>query len=256
MKYHLFQNKETEQLFANNKLATFSELWELESEWFEEPNQRRNGWSGVIKYSLTDDKGDAIPVFIKRQENHNHKTLLHPVKGVPTFRREYFNILRLQQKSVPTIEPLYYGERLIKGNAQSILITRSLEGYISFEELFELQKLPPADTLQKIMQTAGQTVRLMHNANYRHGALFPKHFFTRYSDNEVDVRLIDLEKLKWLPFKNRLSFNDLSRVIRRRPTGSRDEFNILIDAYLSYGEDLSNSSLARKLYALSQRINH
>ncbi len=256
MKYHLFADNNTEQLFKLNNLASFSELWELQAEWFEEPNQRRNGWSGVIKYTLKDAQGTEIPVFIKRQQNHNHKTLLHPLKGVPTFRREYFNILRLQKKSVPTIEPLYYGEQHINGDAQSILITRSLEGYISFEELFTLDELPPADIMHKIMQTAGQTVRMMHNANYRHGALFPKHFFTRYSETEVDVRLIDLEKLKWLPFKSRLSFNDLSRVIRRRPPGTKQEFDILIDAYLKYGEDLSNTALARKLHALSERINH
>ncbi len=256
MKYHLFQNNSIEQVFANNNLATFTQLWELQADWFEEPNLRRNGWSGVIKYSLNDKQGTELPVFIKRQQNHNHKTLLHPVKGVPTFRREYFNILRLQKKSVPTIDALYYGERQVDGNAQSILITRSLEGYISFEELFELDKLPADDIMHNIMQTAGRTVRLMHNANYRHGALFPKHFFTRYSTEQVDVKLIDLEKLKWLPFRSRLSFNDLSRVIRRRPAGSKDNFEILIDAYLKYGEDLSNTPLAKKLYALSERINH
>ena len=159
MKYHHFQDNETRQLFEQNNLSEFEQLWALDCEWFEEPNIRRNGWSGVIKYPLTDDQGNIIEVFIKRQENHNHKTLLHPIKGVPTFRREFFNIQRLKKNQIPTISALYYGERKIKGNAQSILITLSLEGYQSFEDFFQPDNDLPEELVRKVMQTAGQNIR-------------------------------------------------------------------------------------------------
>ena len=58
----------------------FDTIWQLDTDWFEPPNHRRGGWSGVVKYVLETTHG-AIDVFIKRQENHVSKTLLHPFKG-------------------------------------------------------------------------------------------------------------------------------------------------------------------------------
>ncbi|WP_198263664.1 lipopolysaccharide kinase InaA family protein [sulfur-oxidizing endosymbiont of Gigantopelta aegis] len=257
MKFHQFDNSDTEHLFKQNNLADFAQLWDLESPWFEAPNYRRNGWSGVTKFVLKDANGVSHPVFIKRQENHNFKTLLHPIKGIPTFRREFINLKRLNDRNIPTLNCLYYGERMENDKAQSILITQSLEGYESFEEKFNNnsedssnEEAVSFEDTRLIMQAAGRNTRLLHDANYRHGSLYPKHFFAKLEANQADVRLIDLEKLKWYPFRYLVRFNDLSRIIRRRTPVDKEAIKILIAAYLKQGEDLSHSALAKKLYLL------
>lgn len=254
MKFHFFNNNATQALFQLNNLSEFEQLWGIDSPWFEEPNYRRNGWSGVIKYTLIDDQGNSIPVFIKRQENHNYKTLLHPVEGVPTFRREYFNLQRLCKKNIPTLSNLYYGERIEKAKAQSVLITRSLEGYQSFADYFKAERSSHDEkTAAQIMQTAGEIIRRLHDANFRHGSLYPKHFFVKIKNEKADVRLIDLEKLKWYPFRYLVRFNDLSRIIRRRSPVSQASIHLFIDAYLKHGKDLSQTKLAQKLYDLLEK---
>lgn len=249
MKFHLFNHNTTEALFSLNHCSEFEQLWALDSPWFEEPNYRRNGWSGVIKYELKDEQGNAIPVFIKRQENHNCKTFLHPLKGIPTFRREYINLKSLDAKKIPTLTWLYYGERIKEGKAQSILITQSLEAYQSFEAFFSDNTLNE-QTITQIMHTAAKNTRRLHDAHFRHGGLYPKHFFVNVDNEKSDVRLIDLEKLKWYPFSFQVRFNDLSRIIRRRAPVSKQMLHIFLSAYLKHGKDLSQTSLAKKLYSL------
>jgi hypothetical protein len=253
MKYHCFKNNETEQLFKQNGLSQFEQIWTLDHEWFEPPNYRRNGWSGVIKYPLKDLSGQTQDVFIKRQENHNCKSLFHPIRGVPTFRREYLNINRLNKKNIPTLTDLYYGERIHNNHHQSILITRSLDGYESFEDFFQPDRQVPEALTAEIMQLTGKITRLLHNARFRHGSLYPKHFFILNSDNQVDVRIIDLEKLKWYPLKRWIRFNDISRIIRHRAPLSKHAIEILLDSYLAYGTDLRQSAYARNLYDLLNR---
>ncbi len=68
-----------------NELESFDSIWELDAAWFEEPNKRRGGWSGVSRISLKTEEGGSVGVFLKRQENHNTKTLAKPVNGEPTF---------------------------------------------------------------------------------------------------------------------------------------------------------------------------
>ena len=86
-------NDQWQEIFSANKLDSFDAIWNLDTEWFEEPNQRRGGWSGVIKVDLDTPEGKSC-VFIKRQENHISKTLLHPIRGILTFEREFENILQ------------------------------------------------------------------------------------------------------------------------------------------------------------------
>ena len=254
MKFHQFSSNATEALFELNHFSDFEQLWNLDSPWFEEPNYRRNGWSGVIKYALNDKQGNPFHIFIKRQENHNCKTLLHPVTGVPTFRREFFSLQKLSTKKIPTLDYLYYGERTKNGKDQSILITQSLEGYQSFEDYFQPEALASNaisdEIITQIMQTAGKNTRLLHDAHFRHGSLYPKHFFVKVENKKADVRLIDLEKLKWFPFCYLVRFNDLSRIIRRRAPVSKQAVRIFIDAYLKHGINLSQTNLAKKIESL------
>jgi len=248
MKKAYFHSSEIKQLLEHNNLATFAQLWSLETPWFEEPNYRRNGWSGVVKYALVNKKGETIRVFIKRQENHNYKTLMHPVKGVPTFRREFINIKRLNDKHIPTLTTLYYTERNIDNNDQAILITLSLEDYQSLEEFCANDTNKEHPQRQAIMTLAGQVIRKMHDAHFRHNCLYPKHLFVKNDEKTVDIRFIDLEKLKWLPLYSQIRYKELSQIIRRRAPMTNNDIKTLLCGYYQAGNvNLEASTLAQKL---------
>lgn len=244
-----FNTAATRQLLEQNQLLRFEQIWALETEWFEPPNQRRNGWSGVIKQPLIDSNGNTTWVFIKRQENHNFKTLLHPLKGIPTFQREYFNIKHLTDNNIPTLTTLYYNERIENGKYQAILITRSLEGYQSFQSFFAPEN-PEIPQHKAIMKLAGQIIRKLHDAHFSHNCLYAKHLFVNNDPDNIDIRLIDLEKLKWSPFLTHIRQSDLSRLIRRAHPVAYHDLQILLNSYYCSGKNLQNSALASTLNAL------
>lgn len=257
MKEAYFSSTNIRQLLERNKLATFDQLWALDTPWFEEPNYRRNGWSGVVKYALSNKNGDKTRVFIKRQENHNCKTFLHPVKGVPTFQREFINIKKLNDKQVPSLSALYYAERSNNGNNQAILITLSLEGYQSLEEFCADDANKAHPQRQAIMSLAGEVTRKMHDAHFRHNCLYPKHLFLKHNKKNIDIRVIDLEKLKWLPLYQQIRYNDLSRIIRRGDPMTYDDIKTLLSSYYQSGNiNLETSSLAQKLNLLLEEKNN
>ena len=80
---------EWKDTFAFNGLRTFDDFWKLEAKWFEEPNKRRGGWSGVARCELNLPGGGKVAVFLKRQEHHITRTFTHPVRGLSTFVREF-----------------------------------------------------------------------------------------------------------------------------------------------------------------------
>ena len=55
----------------------------------------------------------------------------------------------------------------------------------------------------------------MHNQHLQHNCLYEKHIFLKQlEDGSIDVRLIDLEKVKWKPFKAQAMYRDLGSLYR------------------------------------------
>jgi hypothetical protein len=202
-----YWQQQLKPLFAASGLGSFDKLWQLRTDWFEAPNVRRGGWSGVVKYTLEADSG-PVTMFIKRQENHISRTWLHPFKGIPTFQKEYNNILRLIRHDIPTLDLVYFGV----DDQRAILVTRALEGYSSLEEL-DIATLSRAEKNALIMKMAA-IVRDMHRHHYQHNCLYPKHIFVRKEGPEWDVRIIDLEKMKRTPLVSQARDRDLSTLYR------------------------------------------
>jgi len=92
-------------ILRHNNLDSFVCLWSVDAGWFEDPNERRGGWSGVSRCELELPEGGRTAVFLKRQENHTTRTLLHPF-GLATFVREMRNILMFKRARVPALEPV------------------------------------------------------------------------------------------------------------------------------------------------------
>lgn len=195
------------------KLAQFSQLWNIEADWFEAPNIRRGGWSGVVKVPLDQHDNSAPHLFIKRQENHISRTWAHPISGIPTFYKEYANLQLFNQKQIPTQDCVYYGARQYNGTTQAVLVTEELVGF------YPLDSILPQDDIGIIKNTrhrmallsaVAKTIRKMHDHRIQHNSLYPKHLFVKPLDVGWDVRFIDLEKAKRRLLKRTAIERDLS----------------------------------------------
>jgi tRNA A-37 threonylcarbamoyl transferase component Bud32 len=190
-----YVNPKWEKLLHKNRLIDFESFWSLPNDWFEPLNTRRNGWSGVITKKVGEDL-----FFVKKQENHNFKSIRHPILGQPTFLREFQNIQYLIDHKIPTLEVIFFGIR----DNQCVLVTRDLnKNNQSLQKIIEKKKLFSKTDLNRIAKTLGN----MHKHNVQHTYPVPKHIYLN-KVNE-DIVLIDLEKMKKRFFSFQASIRDL-----------------------------------------------
>jgi tRNA A-37 threonylcarbamoyl transferase component Bud32 len=207
-----------DRILRLNKLDSFDAIWSLEAGWFEEPNERRGGWSGVSKISLKTENGGSVGVFLKRQENHNTKVWYKPFKGIPTFYRELKNILRFIAHGIPTVEPVYFNFRYEADNCQAILMTKELEGFESLDApVFARDGVLMQDKVKReqIMRVVANAMRKMHDHHFCHNCFYSKHIFVRSVEGQWEVKFIDLEKLSKNVFKKNAMMRDLYTLPRR-----------------------------------------
>ncbi len=238
------------EILQQNGLDSFDALWDLDVEWFEEPNIRRGGWSGVARIQLKSPEGKEIGIFLKRQENHMCKSLLHPIRGVLTFAREFDNIKHFQQLNVPALEPVFFGKRHIDGDYRGILLTRELEGFGSMDtEKFRPGRegiLASIKARRALFERLAEMLRRLHTGKRQHSCLYFKHIFIKpLSQDTFDVRLIDLEKARWQPLKSRAVFRDLYSLSRHAEYWQRTDY---MRFFLIYRQEKKLSAASKKIW--------
>lgn len=199
-------------VLERNGFKSFDDWWQREAEWFEEPNYRRGGWSGVSRLELEDANGNKHAVFMKRQENHVAKTLRHPIKGIPTFVREMQNILQLKEANVAALTPVYFAVRTIDGNQRAVLVTESLDGFTPLEDVD--QTVLKHQERRALIKAVAVLIRRLHAKRLQHNCLYPKHIFVKPSASGYEARLIDLEKTKKRPLERIAMVRDLDSLNR------------------------------------------
>lgn len=233
-----------------NQLTQYDRLWKLEGDWVEPPNHRRGGWSGVCRTELAAPEGTHTGVYLKRQENHRHLTVLHPIRGEATFAREFRMIQHLRKHQVPTLNLLCYAEQFENGTSQALLMTEALEGYRSMEEVLydgEALAMPVAER-RRLLRALARTIRKMHDAGVQHRCLYPKHLMIRETD-DYQVALIDLEKSRrvFTPYVH--AIRDLITLNRHSTALSRS------DRLYFFREYLQDSPLRPALHWLARTID-
>jgi len=239
-----------QKILQQNGLDSFDALWNLDVEWFEEPNERRGGWSGVARIQLKSSEGEEIGAFLKRQQNHMCRSPLHPIRGVLTFAREFNNIRRFQQINVPALEPIFFGQRQVNGDHQGILITRELEGFAPMDEP---QFLPGSAGLlasikarRALFEKLAELLRRLHADKRQHSCLYFKHIFVKpVNEAEFEVRLIDLEKARWQPLQQRAAFRDLYTLSRHADSWPLTDY---MRFFLIYRQEKHLSPESKKLW--------
>lgn len=241
-----YQADNWKALLADNGLKSFDDWWQREADWFEEPNFRRGGWSGVSRLELAAADGSTRVVFLKRQENHVAKTLLHPLRGVPTFIREMHNILRLKEAGVAALLPVYFAVRTVDGAQRAVLVTESLDGFSPLDEI-QTDKLEHSARRQLIKAVA-ILIRRLHAQHLQHNCLYPKHVFVKHTPAGFEARLIDLEKTKRRLFERTAMVRDLDSFNRHTHNWSAADRLFFLHNYLG-SEKLTGAvrSLWKKL---------
>ena len=205
-----------EQL-ASAGIGDFDAVWKLPIKLVDDPNRGRGGWSEVGYYPLPVPVEDVTAVYVKRQEDFSSFYWKKPVKGQPTFQREYQTLLWCLERELPVVRPVAFDVREQDGHTRAILITQALDDYISLDNMQYINALG-LRYRRKIIRHVACVVRKLHAAGLQHGCLYPKHIFVRPTEqnNEaIDVQLIDFEKAGPLSFWNKGVYRDLDSLNRR-----------------------------------------
>jgi hypothetical protein len=238
-------------LLTRHGLHTLAGFWHLPWDWVEDPNRRRNGWSGASRHTLSDEEAGHFSIFVKRQENHNYRSLRHALRGKPTFFRDLCNIRHMEQIGVPTVEPVFYGERREGDKLQAVLATIALEGYSELNPLFQDPSLA-APVRQAILHRLADTVQLMHRHRFQHDSLGGNHVMVKLEeDNTFDLRILDLEKMRRNLRPIDRAVRDLEKFIRHTPTLSTDEH---AEFLLHYARHFSPAQRRKLVEKINQRL--
>ncbi len=236
-----------EETLQHNNLNSFDALWDLKADWFEPPNERRGGWSGVSRIQIEHPSGQPVGLFLKRQENHVCRSLTHPIKGVATFLREFKNIRRFQALHVPTLQPVFFGLRTVAGKQRAILVTQELVGFFPIPNTpHECAELKPLAARRALFTKLAELMHHMHADNRQHGCLYLKHLFMKpLAEGGFDVRVIDLEKTRKLLSQKRAIFRDLYTLSRHAGEWSRTD---CMRFFLIYRQEQKLSSESKQLW--------
>jgi hypothetical protein len=214
----VFISPERRHLLELHRLLSFEAVWKQQADWFEAPNERRGGWSGVGRLGLNLPEGGEFGVFLKRQQNHQRRTFRHPFTGEPTFSCEFKMMRYLQKHGVPAPKPVFYGEQVVDGHHQATLMTEELVDYRPLEDITETlfaNGRPSLKEQNRVIRGVAATVRMLHGARIQHRSLYPKHLFVNTAQaGDPDVVVIDLEKSRIKLFPAIRALYDLATLNR------------------------------------------
>ena len=222
----MFQSTHYQAIFALNQLHDFNAIWAREIDWFEAPNERRGGWSGVGRLQLQAPDGSLLRVFVKKQQNHGRFSLRNPIKGEPTFRREFEHLTFLEKREFDSPRVVFYGEQSTQQQTRAILITVELTGFIPLDTLSHQIATEEIMSIQKkrvLLASIASKLRCFHQLNLMHRALYPKHIFVATANTTPQVALIDLEKARFSPVFWNNAYFDLAALNRHAEHWRRTE---------------------------------
>lgn len=198
-----------EQLMRQAGLDSFDRIWQLDRDWIEPPNERRQGWSGVVRRDLATTEGPTT-LFIKRQKGQNRRTLKHPVRGRPTYFFEHEFLLRYGARFPQLVGCACYGEVRDGPVDRAVLVT---SGLTRFRDLDTVAAEASRAELLEVLKETGRAVLALHLRHFQHGALYACHIFSQNDTREC--RLIDLERVRFRARKRAAARADLRQFINR-----------------------------------------
>lgn len=161
------------QQFRPAHLLNFHALWEMQFLDIHKISFPESGASLIDRFELPsgeDGSGGLGAFYIKRQLNRNIRSWRRPF-GEPVFAQELRNIRLCEQHHIPTLEPVYYGERQMAAGPAAILIVRALDGYQSLQDILAKWYGLERHLRESILHTAGKALGRLHSAGLGHRRL-------------------------------------------------------------------------------------
>lgn len=248
------------EVLNKHQLTTFDKLWDYKIDWFEAPNERRGGWSGVGQIFLTTgilEKSSDQPLsfFVKKQQNHGRRTLHHPFAGEPTFRREFERLQFLEKNQFGAPQVAFYAESNHDSHQRAVLMTEALTDFLPLDTLIE-NWWPSANYQQKtnLIKKIASEIKRFHQLGLSHRALYPKHIFVKNADNHPQIALIDLEKARFTPLLWSRAVFDLA-ALNRHTIGLRStqRMRFLLDYLNSNQLNFFEKVLCRLIVSRAKR---
>lgn len=212
---------EWEDALKQADLLDIESVSKREFDWFEAPNRRRGGWSGVTRLVLNPDAApqDQQAVFLKIQQNHFYRAPSTFFLKRLSFAREFDALQALAPVVSCMPNLLQFTQWQHDGNQGSLIITEALEGLQPFDQWLREQKNAAtphkSEPIRKALQSIASAAREVHNAGWAHFGFYPKHAFIRKDKNgNYSTCLIDLEKARQPLRSTHCTIEDVSRFLR------------------------------------------
>lgn len=231
----LYCNPGWQDTLQSRQFATFDQIWNFPVDWIDAPNQNRGGWSGVSRVEVAIDN-KLFTLYVKKQQNHTSRSLLHPIKGESTFAKEFRYLRHLQTHGISVPNVIFFAQRHALEGQQAILVSENLAGY---QPLDAIKKEAMSLLAQrKLLSSVAKTVRAMHQSGLQHRALYAKHLFVKQHGEAFDVAVIDLEKARRMIFPLLQSVSDLITLNYRTREWNKASRLYFLKSYL--GQDRVN----------------
>lgn len=219
-------------------IKDFAYWWDVQGEWVEEPNERREGCSGV-QFVAAAEPGQAS-LYIKRQINHCYRSLRHPL-GRPTVFREEQAIRAFNQLGVRTPKLIYCDAQKLPDHWRALMVTEELEGFISLDEWYEEHADTEAACKPRLLQGIAQMLTTIHQAGWQHSCCYGKHIFvkTDIESGQTEVAMLDLEKARRRWPATSAALHDLNQLSRHKGQMPPEDWQALLQAYAEYWPAMS-----------------
>lgn len=233
----------------------FNSIWTVNLPPIEAPNIGRGGESYVMRMTMPTTSGDQVSIFIKRQINHQRRTLFHPFQGLPTTLIEFNNLMLYQRLQIPSLTPLYVGYRQQNNEHQGLLITLGLDQHQSLDtfhhNISQLSETEFHIIQQVLLQKLAKILSRLHDRHLQHSALYPKHILINNNFNRLDIRIIDLEKSRWRPLKIHCQRRDIECLLRYAEFWNENDKYYFLKQYLP--ENIDQADFQRFCHILVKR---
>jgi len=194
-----------------------------EFDWFEAPNKRRGGWSGVTRIVLNPEAEpkDQKAVFLKIQQNHFYRAPAKLFRKQLTFEREFEVLQQLDSVSDAIPEVVLYAKWRSGEDQGALLVTKALHGWLPLPDwLYGKNGLTAPDeaTLLKALEAIARGAREINQAGWVHLCYSAKHLFVKPNeDGSFRSCVIDMEKSRKHLSANYRTMKDCSHFMRHTP---------------------------------------
>ena len=209
----------------------FAYWWSVEGAWVEEPNERRDGKSGV-QFVAASEQGQPN-LYIKRQINHCYRTLRHPF-GRPTVFREQQATLAFNALGVTTPKLVFCGAEKHSDHWRGLMVTEELHGFISLDDWYKTLAEQQSAYKPELFQKIARMLVSLHKANWQHCCCYGNHIFVRIDTetNSVEVAMLDLEKVRRRWPASSAALSDLDQLSRHSGLMPQDDWLALLHEYM------------------------